>query len=197
MTKKLLQHPLLQAYFWILLGATICYSYINITERTLYDIEVTDQKIKQEMIKVAKSCGEGYYLFWFLMDSREFRLKDSFVVKDIVESNYCDKSFGKCHPNYQESYILDYKSKIFLDKLKDNKVYNPAISTLASYSSFRKILGKAKNPIQDLSLTIVRDKKRNLIYLFSLSRTTENISCNQDYIESGLLNISNIAKGNI
>ncbi len=142
--------------------------------------------IKKNMGKLVNNCGSGYFASWLVMETSN--KKENFIFEDVVGCNY---NHGKdcifsvkdlnLNPFYNKiDHKIDKKTYNFLSNIPDAEVaYFKDIKELDSYKTIKNINDNTNLPITNISFTVIKNKKENIIYVFTLTNTNNSNSCNQ------------------
>jgi len=140
--------------------------------------------IEEGMNKVARACGEGYFVSWLSMDIKG--LKDQFLFKDVIG---CNKQMSKnctfnvkslnLNPFYNKTdHKIDKETYKFLLNIPDAEVaYFKDIKELDKYKTIKYLNDNTNLQITNLSFTVIKNKKENIIYVFSLQNTNKKDTC--------------------
>jgi len=140
--------------------------------------------IKDNMNKVARTCGEGYFVSWLVMKTSD--LKDQFMFQDVIG---CNKQMSKnctfsvkgfnLNPFYNKTdHSIDRETYQFLLSIPDAEVaYFDDIQELNKYNTIKYINDNTNLQINNLSFTVIKNKKENIIYVFSLANTNKEDTC--------------------
>ena len=149
-----------------------------------YDHHRKTITIEEGMSKVAKTCGEGYFVSWLVMKTSD--LKDQFMFQDVVG---CNKQMSKnctfsvkgfnLNPFYNKTdHSIDRETYQFLLNIPDAEVaYFNNIEELNKYNTIKYINDNTNLQINNLSFTVIKNKKENIIYVFSLANTNKKDTC--------------------
>lgn len=164
-----------------------------------------ESKIKKEMQKIANRCGEGYYISWIEYDNKIFR--DRYFFKDVIGDNFNhhlpdlvnsikDK---KLNSFYSKPHDVDYKTFDYIDQLDTGDVrYFRNIEEFKDLPSIYHALNNTNEKVYFGGLTVVRDIRIKVIYVFTLVSTREfNKICDQNSITQNLEEIAIITKNNL
>jgi len=140
--------------------------------------------VEEGMSKVAKTCGEGYFVSWLSMDIAG--LKDKFLFKDVVGCNkqmskdctFSVKAFNLNQFYNKIDHKIDRKTYEFLLNIPDAEVaYFKDIKELNKYKTIKYINDNTNLQINNLSFTVIKNKRKNIIYVFSLANTNKKDTC--------------------
>ena len=140
--------------------------------------------VKEGMNKVARTCGEGYFVSWLVMKTSD--LKDEFMFQDVIG---CNKEMSKnctfsvkgfnLNPFYNKTdHSIDKETYKFLLNIPDTEVaYFEDIKELDKYKTIKYLNDNTNLQITNLSFTVIKNKKENIIYVFSLQNTNKKDTC--------------------
>jgi hypothetical protein len=157
--------------------------------------------IKEDMKKAVKSCGEGYFMSWLVMKSTN--LKNKFMFEEVLGcnkdmSNNCVFSVKQFNLNtfYNKSdHVIDRKTYNFLLSIPNAEVaYFDNIESLNKYDTIKYINDNTNLQIKQLAFSVIKNKKDDLIYVFSLSNTNNQEICARKKVVLLLKELSQKAK---
>jgi hypothetical protein len=175
-------------FFIVLIQITllICvYTYI-ISPKNFYIDHKNIATIKKNMGKLVNSCGSGYFASWLVMETS--RKKENFIFEDVIGCNYnhakdCVFSVKdlNLNPFYNKmEHKIDKKTYNFLSNIPDGEVaYFKDIKELEPYKTIENIIDNTNLPITNVSFTVIKNRKENIIYVFTLTNTNNSNLCNQ------------------
>lgn len=198
MIKKLI-NPLTQALFEVVLMFTLLHGYITffVEKPSFFNVEKVQSPIKTKIAQIADKCGSGYPVFWFVMETD--KLKNKFKIKNITEyGKFCKKTLEKCDEKYAKIYNLDNDTKdlLFAMETGDVKQYHD-LNELDKYQAIKNLINLSEREVYSLSFTVVKNLTDNLIYVFSITDTINNNSCDPEKIKNNLFELSRIARGSV
>jgi hypothetical protein len=170
-----------------------------------YSTPKFESKIKKEMQKIVNQCGKGYYISWIEYDNRIFR--DRYFFKDVIGDNLDhhlpdlinsikDKELNSF---YSKPHEVDYKTFDYIDQLDTGDVRSfKDIKDLKDLPSIYNALTNTNKKIYFGGLTVVRDIRIKVIYVFTLVSTGDfNNICDRNSITQYLEEIATITKNNL
>lgn len=162
-----------------------------------FNLNKAEEPIKQEIYKIVDTCGAGYPVFWFVMQTD--KMKNNFMIKGIFEKeSFCKGSLEECNKRYAGIFKLDSKTKSFLDNIESGQVlYYEDPRMLPKYESIQSVLTLSARPINKIGIVLVKNIKDNIIYLFSITNTTTNSNCNKEKMINHLKRLGAIARSNV
>lgn len=170
-----------------------------------YSTPKFENNIKKEMQKIVNRCGEDYYLSWVEYDNKIFI--DRYFFKDVIGDNFNHQNpelinsikDKKLNSFYSKSHNVDYKTFDYINQLDTADVrYFDDIKDLKELTAIYEALTNTNEKIYFGGLTVVRDIRAKIIYIFTLTSTKkENTICNRNTITQNLEEMAIIAKNNI
>jgi len=196
---KKINNPLFICFFQIIVVLAVFQFFIKfvIEKPDPYNFNKAEEPIRQQIYNIVDDCGEGYPVFWFVMQTD--KNKDNFMIKSISEKGEsCNGPLTQCNERYKGIFKLDPKTKAFLASIESGQViYYNNVKDLPKFPSIQGVITLAEKPIHSLGIVLVKNLQNNLIYLFSLSKTNSNSSCSKDHIIKHLDNLGKIARGGV
>lgn len=188
---------ILIAFFWFNLPLFPFYKKFSTTK--------VDSNIRNEMQKIVNRCGENYYVSWIEYDNKIFQ--DRYSFKDVIGDNFNHQKPDlinsikdkKLNSFYSNSHKVDYKTFEYIDKLDTGDVrYFDSIEDFRNLPSIYDALNNSNEKIYFGGLTVVRDVRVKVIYVFTLVSTNKfNKICNRNSIVRNLEQIAIMAKSNL
>jgi len=169
-----------------------------------YEHHKSTATVEEGMKKVVKTCGEGYFVSWLSMDTKG--LKNQFLFKDVIG---CNKDMSKdctfsvkgfnLNPFYNKTdHKIDKETYNFLLNIPDSEVaYFKDIKELNKYKTIKYLNDNTNLQITNLSFTVIKNKKKNIIYVFSLQNTNKKDTCTRKKSTLLLKELAQITKEGI
>jgi len=155
-------------------------------------------KIKQEV----NQCGYGSWLSWIIVDTNENN--KNYYFEDVIG---CNKLSDNCsfsvkdqnlNPYYNKyNHKLDSKSYSLLSKMETGSVaYFNDVNNLKSYTSLYKAITNSNLKINNIGISITKDVRKNIVYIFTLTNTHIN-KCDKYKTIDILEELSIFSRGNM
>lgn len=202
--KEKLFCPLASALLQIILLYVIFFQYFEIKDH--YYTSLAGARIKQKIQNAVNYCGYGSFISWIVLDSNNIRNK--YFFSDVIGCG--DQNLENCAYSVkdlklnlfynEERHYLDDDTYNFLVNLESEKAYyysNEDLGDIYQYGTFQIAIDAALSKIHSLGIAIVKDKKNNIVYLFSLTNTISDNKCNEEKASSILEDIALTAKQNL
>jgi len=160
--------------------------------------DIIINKIKEEI----NQCGYGSWLSWIVVDTNE--KNRNYYFEDVIG---CKKGNDHCpfsvkdqnlNPYYNKyNHKLDDKSYLLLSEMDTGSVaYFNNISSLYNYSSLYDAIINSNLKINSIGISITKDIRRNIVYIFTLTNTHANKCDKHNSIEI-LEKLSIFSRGNM
>lgn len=168
-----------------------------------YKSLVKRERITKRIETRVNECGQGYFISWLVIKNNT--LKNKFSFEDVIGcyKNKSDCSYSvkklKLNKYYNEEYHkIDKQTYEFLSQLKPSAAaYFNDMNSLKDYPAIFEALENSNKNIYEIGLSAVKDIRHNLIYVFTLTNTTQLKTCNKDRIVYILEDLSTYAKENL
>lgn len=200
--KKLLKRlfcPLVNALLQFIILCVVCYLFCQ--PKKQYHNSIANARIKTKIENRINECGQDYWLSWLVLDGNKYFFQDvigcsankkencSFSVKDAKLNQFYN----------EENHKVDRKTYEFLNSIENGvSGYYNDLSFLKDFTSINEAIQNTNKQIYELGISVVKDKKRNLIYVFTMTNTAkENTKCNKNKITYILEDLSIYAKENL
>lgn len=172
-----------------------------------YYASISDANIRKKIESRVNQCGKGYWISWIVLDGNVS--KNKYYFRDVIGCNpnrtikgdcsYSVKS-SKLNPYYNETYHkLDNTTYELLMGMDTGLVaYYKDFGKLKKYASMNEALSSSNKTIKALGLTITKNIRRNIVYVFTMSRTIDSKeTCDKTDIINILEDLSIYAKGKL
>ena len=200
--KHKLMCPLISALIQIFVILTIFMQFFEIKDH--YYASISNESIKKKIENKINQCGKDYWISWIVLDGNVSKRK--YYFQDVIGCNPGSKIKNDCsfsvknsklNPFYNETYHkLDSGSYKFLMGMDTGLVaYYEDFSKLRVYKSINYALKSSNKGITALGLTITKNIKQNIVYVFAMSKTGDSeMKCNKSDIINILEDLSIYAK---
>lgn len=202
---KFLKCPFAIFVFQIIIIAIIWFNLPLFPFYKKFSTPKFESSIKKEMQKIVNRCGENYYISWIEYDNKIFR--DRYFFKDVIGDNFNHQTpelinsikDKKLNSFYSKSHDVDFKTFEYVNQLDTADVrYFEDIKDLKELPTIYEALTNTNSRIYFGGLTVVRDIRTKVIYIFTLVSTNkDNKICNRNSITQNLEEMAIIAKSNI
>lgn len=170
----------------------------------IYNRSIYDARISLEINKIVESCGEGYFLSWIIFNEQKDNTR--YYFEDVIGCNGKDKncafSVKNLHLNafYDKEYHrVDEDTLEFLNKMQTGMAgyYGDINYLTAKYPTIADIAQNTNKTINSIGISITKDVRSNIIYVFTLANTSNNFKCGQKETTKHLEFLSNFAGDNL
>ena len=187
---------ILIAFFWFNLPLFPFYKKFSTTK--------IESNIRNEMQQIVNRCGENYYISWIEYENNLF--KDEYFFKDVIGSNLASSyreninsvKLKELNSFHSKTHKIDSKTFEYIYKLDTGDVRffnNPR--EFEAFPAIYEALTSSNKKIYFGGLTVVRDVRARIIYVFTLVGTNKsNKNCNRNNITKNLEKIAESAKSN-
>jgi len=200
--KNKLWCPLISALIQIFMIMTIFMQFFEIKDH--YYASISNANIKKKIESRVNQCGKDYWVSWIVLDGNVSKRK--YYFQDVIGCNPNSKISGDCsfsvknsklNPFYNETYHkLDGKTYEFLMGMDTGLVaYYEDLSKLKVYKSMSNALDSSNKEIKSLGLSITKNIKRNIVYVFAMTKTgNSKMTCDKSDMINILEDLSTYAK---
>lgn len=174
-------------------------------KEVIYNRSIYDSRITKEIDNIVNSCGSGYFLSWIVFneDSNNSRYYFQDVVGCAGEEKSCAISIKNLHLNKfydQEYHKVDRSTLEFFNSMQTGLAgyYNDIDYLSSRYPTIAEIAHNTNKKIISTGITVTKDIRSNIIYVFTLANTSPtNSRCGQKEIVKHLEFLSTFAGDNI
>lgn len=201
--KNKIHSPLLYAVLQILLIFTIFFHIFNLQDH--YRTSISNSRIKEKIENKIVACGKDYWISWMVLDANDS--KNRYYFQDVIGCNpqkqgNCAFSVKEMKLNkfYNEEYHkVDDETYRFLMKMDTGIAgYYEDMNFLKQFPSIYEVVKKSNKTIQSIGITVTKDLRKNIVYVFSMTKTSKNnSSCSKQDIINTLEDLSIFAKENL
>lgn len=138
--------------------------------------DLITNKIKEEL----NQCGYGSWLSWIVVNTKDSN--KNYYFEDVLG---CKKLSDDCSFSVKNQNLNPYYSK-YNHKLDDNSykilssmetgsvAYFSNIDSLKNYSSLYEAIINSNLKIKNIGISVTKDIRRNIVYIFTLTNTHAN-----------------------
>jgi len=194
--------PLVSALIQIFVILILFVQFFEIKDH--YYASMSNVSIRTKIEDRINQCGKDYWLSWIVLDGNVSKRKYYFqeVIgcnNDTGDGDDCSYSVKetKLNPFYNESYHrLDNNTYKFLTNMDTGMVaYFEDVGKLNNYKAIKEALLSSNKKIDSLGLTVTKNIKRNIVYVFAMSKTGAGVeTCDKDRVVNILEDLSIYAK---
>ena len=189
--------------FWLLIQVSILYTaffvYFPDSKKYYYN-SLNDAIIKNNVDKIVNECGEGYFVSWLVLQVD--KSKDKYFFKDFVgcDANHTPNCSYSVKISSVDSFYnkknndVDHLTYSYLKSLDNGDVDFPDRQTISRLPSMKHAVNKSKLGINLLGLTVIKDARNNIVYVFTLTNTTQNNICSKSRITEMLYGLSIVVR---
>ena len=161
-----------------------------------YKSSISNARIKARIESKLEMCKAGYFVSWIVIDSPH-----NYYFEDVIGFNSKPYSVKDLELNpffNEESHHLDINTLRYLENFENGLAgYYDDLEFFKSYPAAYEIITKSVKNIKGVSISVVKDKKADLIYVFTLANTNEKGICDKEIMVRSLEDLSNYAKENL
>ncbi|MGL5113592.1 MAG: hypothetical protein ACRC6O_13245 [Flavobacterium sp.] len=187
----------------------MCFMEFYLKNRYFQDAKRTNI-ISQKIGDIVKECGTNSFVSWSTIeDTRASLSKKKLTFNDVVgcigkNKDHCPVSVRYSNPAYLKDYSLGYDDYDFLNNRDSGVIVRceitngdpncPDPQNLGDYYTpnvLKEIVKSTNLELSEISYVMVKDWKRNLVYIFTLSFAKNSI--NTCSINGGNLLLDNLA----
>lgn len=180
----------------------MCFTEFYLKSRYFQDAKRTNI-ISQKIGDIVKECGTNSFVSWSTIeDTRASVSKKKLTFNDVVgcigkNKEHCPVSVKYSNPAYSKDYFLGYDDYEFLNTGSSGIIIRCKISNgetnCPEYTpdALKEIVKLTNLDLSEISYVVVKDWKRNLVYIFTLSFAKNSI--NTCSINGGNLLLDNLA----
>ncbi len=199
--------PLVSALIQICILYFIFFQYSQYLQNNRYDYSVANSRIKSKIEEKINYCGKDYWISWIVLSGNKSTNK--YFFQDVIgcnpnkNSNNCAFSVKEAKLNEfynQEYHKIDPKTYNFLMKIDTGVAgFYSDMSFFNDYPAIKNVLINSNKVISTLGITVTKDIRRNIVYVFAMSNTSSKLSnkCDKNKIVNTLEEISIFAGENL
>jgi hypothetical protein len=200
--KEKLFCPLVSSLFQIFILYILFFQFFETKDH--YYSSISNARIKNKIESRINQCGKDYWLSWIVLDGNSPREK--YFFQDVIG---CSGKPGECAFSVKEAKLnkfyneefhkVDKKTYQFLSLIKNGvSAYYDDMAFLKDFPAISEVINHSNKTIYELGISVTKDFKRNLIYVFAMTNTSKkNKKCNKDQMIFILEDLSIYAKENL
>lgn len=136
-----------------------------------YEQGKRDRRIENKMGKFVVDCGLNSYMSWIVLEGRKYHIKN--IIGCVNDKRNCLDDRIKFENSIyleQNDQTLDENTFWLAQNTQEGATptYND-VEKLQMYDSLYKFLSKTNYPIEEIGFTVVKDFKKDTIYIFLVS----------------------------
>jgi len=200
-TKDKLMCPLVSALIQITFLYIAFFQFFEVKDH--YYSSISNASIKTKIENKINICGPDTWISWIVLDGN--KSKNKYYFQDVIGCNVESKIKNNCaysvketrlNPFYNETYHkLDTDTYHFLEKMDTGMVaYFDDLKYLNEFKSINKALQSSNKDIKSIGLTVTKNVKKNIVYVFAMTNTKKETKCGKDKTISILEELSLYAK---
>jgi len=190
----------------LFLVAIILTTFFHLFEiKDNYYSAIANHRIRSRIEARAEECGKDYFISWLVFDGN--KTKDKYYFKDVIgcnpkkEKKDCAFSVkdAKLNPFYNAEYHrVDKKTYEFLEKMETGNagIYDN-LDYFKDYPAINDVLHSTNKKIERLGISITRDIRKNVVYVFTITNVSKNNQCDRHQMTDILEDLSIYAKDNL
>lgn len=152
----------------VIMAIAIINLYVTFSE---YSLAKRDRRIENKMAKFVADCGLNSYMTWVILEGKKYHIKN--IVGCVNESRNCldDRvKFENAIYTEQNDQELDENTYRLAQGTQEGATpHYSDIEELRMYDSFYRFLSKTNHKIEEIGFTVVKDYKKDTIYIFLVS----------------------------
>jgi hypothetical protein len=199
-TKEKLMCPLVSAIIQITFLYIAFFQFFEVKDH--YYSSISNAAIKKKIEEKIDYCGVDSWISWIVLDGN--KSKNKYYFQDVIGCNPESKLNNSCsysvketrlNPFYNETYHkIDAETYSFLEKMDTGLVaYFDDLKYLKQFKSIDIALQSSNKEIKNIGLTVTKNIKKNIVYVFAMTNTGNN-KCGKDKTISMLEELSLYAK---
>lgn len=191
--------PIVSAIIQLVVIYMIFFYIFPSYDNRFYNYSINESKVKQQISDIVNKCGEGFFVSWLVLDTVN---KDKYFFKDVIGCNHekginCATSIKdmKLNKYYDQEHMIDNGTYNFINNFMTGDIsYHDSFSDLNKYPTIKDALYNTNLPIYGMALTVVKNIKADILYVFTISDTINNNKCNKKNMTESLRNLALFAK---
>lgn len=195
--------PLVTAIMQICIIYVLFFQFFQIQDH--YRSSISNARINSKIEDRINQCGKDYWISWIVLDANQTNKK--YYFQDVIGCN--PEKLGSCafsvkdqklNQFYNEEYHrVDDSTYQFLISMDTGAAgYYDDISFIENFPAIKEAIGSSNKKVYSLGLSITKDLRKNVVYVFALTTTSEdNQRCDKQKIISILEDLSIYAKENL
>lgn len=158
------------ATFWrIAIFVGIILAIINLYFKySEYEQGKKDRRIENKMGKFVTDCGFNSYMSWIILEGRKYHIKN--IIGCVNDKKNCLDDRVKFENSVyleQNDQLLDENTFWLAQNTQEGATPTyPDIEKLRMYDSLYKFLSKTNYPVGEVGFTVIKDFKKDTIYIF-------------------------------